>query len=51
VQAIYTEAMANPTLVVADLPALAAIAHGAGTKLIVDNTVSEICFSRFFFRF
>ena len=35
---LYVETMANPTLVVADLPALAAIAHRHGAQLVVDNT-------------
>lgn len=36
---IYTESVANPSCVVADLEALARIAHDAGIPLIVDNTV------------
>ncbi|MCA9757629.1 MAG: aminotransferase class I/II-fold pyridoxal phosphate-dependent enzyme [Candidatus Eisenbacteria bacterium] len=35
---IYCETLSNPTLVVADIPALADIAHGVGAKLVVDNT-------------
>jgi len=35
---LYVETMANPTLVVADLPALADIAHRHGAQLVVDNT-------------
>jgi len=35
---VYTETMANPTLKVPDLSVLAEIAHGAGAKLVVDNT-------------
>ncbi len=35
---VYTETMANPTLKVPDLAALADIAHSAGAKLVVDNT-------------
>lgn len=35
---LYVETLSNPTLVVADLPALAAIAHRHGAKLVVDNT-------------
>lgn len=35
---IYTETIANPTLVVADLPALAEIAKRAGARLVVDST-------------
>ncbi len=35
---LYVETMSNPTLVVADLPRLAEIAHRHGAKLVVDNT-------------
>lgn len=35
---LYVESIANPTLEVADLPALAALAHDAGARLVVDNT-------------
>jgi methionine-gamma-lyase len=35
---LYVETLGNPTLVVADLPRLAAIAHRHGAKLLVDNT-------------
>lgn len=35
---LYVETLSNPTLVVANLPALAAIAHRHGAKLVVDNT-------------
>lgn len=35
---LYVETMSNPTLVVADLPRLAAIAHRRGARLVVDNT-------------
>lgn len=37
-RAIYTEVFSNPSLVVADVPALADIAHRHGLTLIVDNT-------------
>ncbi|MFH1137530.1 MAG: aminotransferase class I/II-fold pyridoxal phosphate-dependent enzyme [Pseudomonadota bacterium] len=37
-KAFYLETAANPTLRVADLPTLAAIAHARGIKLVVDNT-------------
>lgn len=37
-RAIYVEILGNPKLDVPDLEALAAIAHGAGIPLIVDNT-------------
>jgi cystathionine beta-lyase/cystathionine gamma-synthase len=36
--AIYTEVFSNPSLVVADVPALAQIAHRHGLKLVIDNT-------------
>jgi methionine-gamma-lyase len=39
---LFCEAVANPTLVVADLPALAAIAHRHGAKLVVDNTFTPL---------
>ena len=42
---LYAETVANPTLRVADLPRLAAIAHGHGAKLIVDNTFSPLIVS------
>ena len=35
---IYSETIANPTLSVPDLPALAEVAHSAGAKLVVDAT-------------
>jgi cystathionine beta-lyase/cystathionine gamma-synthase len=35
---LYVETLANPQLELADLPALAAIAHEAGALLVVDNT-------------
>ena len=35
---LYVETLGNPTLVVADLPRLAAIAHHHKAKLLVDNT-------------
>ena len=39
---LYVESMANPTLVVADLPKLAEIAHKYGAQLIVDNTFTPM---------
>lgn len=39
---LYVETLSNPTLVVADLPKLAAIAHRHGAKLIVDNTFTPL---------
>jgi cystathionine beta-lyase/cystathionine gamma-synthase len=35
---IYAETLANPTMSVADLPALAEVAHEAGLPLVVDST-------------
>jgi cystathionine beta-lyase/cystathionine gamma-synthase len=35
---LYVETMANPQLELADLPAIARIAHDAGALLVVDNT-------------
>ncbi|GAC1324431.1 MAG: cystathionine gamma-synthase [Mycobacteriales bacterium] len=35
---VWAETLANPTMAVADLPALAAIAHQAGALLVVDST-------------
>ena len=40
-RAIYAETVANPTLTVADLPALAEIGAAAGVPLVVDNTVAS----------
>ncbi len=40
-RAIYTETLGNPKLDVADLEALAAIAHQHGLPLIVDNTCAS----------
>ncbi len=39
-RAIYVETVANPTMTVADLPALAAVAREAGVELVVDNTLA-----------
>jgi methionine-gamma-lyase len=44
-KALYVESMSNPTLVVADIPALARIAHARGAWLIVDNTFSPMILS------
>jgi cystathionine beta-lyase/cystathionine gamma-synthase len=40
-RAIYAETVANPTMTVADLPALAEVAASAGLPLVVDNTVAS----------
>ena len=38
---VWAETLANPTLSVADLPGLAAVAHEAGAKLVVDSTFTS----------
>ncbi|PSK95592.1 cystathionine gamma-synthase [Murinocardiopsis flavida] len=38
---VFTETLANPTMVVSDLPALAGIAHEAGALLVVDSTFAS----------
>jgi O-acetylhomoserine (thiol)-lyase len=40
-KALYTETIGNPQLDVADLQAIAAIAHEAGVPLVVDNTLAS----------
>ncbi len=42
---LYAETISNPLLEVYDMPALAAIAHGAGASLVVDNTFSPMILS------
>lgn len=42
---IYTESITNPLLQVSNIPELAKIAHGAGAKLMVDNTFSPMIIS------
>ena len=44
-QAIFVESIANPTLRVADIPALSGIARRHGIKLVVDNTFSPLVLS------
>ena len=39
---VYAESIANPTLRVADIPALADIAHAANGLLVIDNTFSPL---------
>lgn len=39
---LYVETLSNPTLVVADIPRLADIAHRHGARLIVDNTFTPL---------
>jgi O-acetylhomoserine (thiol)-lyase len=43
-KAIYAESIGNPKLNVADIEALASIAHKNGIPLVVDNTVSPYLF-------
>lgn len=38
---VWAETLANPTMAVADLPALAAVAHEAGVLLVVDSTLAS----------
>ena len=45
VKLLYVESISNPTLVVADIPRLAEIAHRHGAKLVVDNTFSPLILS------
>ena len=42
---LYVETLSNPTLRVADLPALADIAHRHGALLVVDNTFAPLVLS------
>jgi len=42
---VYTETMTNPMLQISDIPALAAIAHEKGAKLVVDNTFTPMMVS------
>lgn len=42
---LYIETMSNPTLVVADIPRLAEIAHRHGALLVVDNTFCPLVVS------
>lgn len=42
---LYVESMSNPTLRIADIPALARIAHARGAVLIVDNTFAPMILS------
>lgn len=38
---VYVETISNPLLKVADIPALARLAHGSGAVLLVDNTFAS----------
>ncbi len=42
---LFTEVEGNPTLKIADIPALARLAHAQGIKLVVDNTFSPMLFA------
>lgn len=42
---LYLETIGNPTLAVADIPALAEIAHRHAAKLVVDNTFAPLMVS------
>jgi methionine-gamma-lyase len=42
---LYVETLGNPTLRVADIPALAEVAHRHGVKLVVDNTFCPLIVS------
>ncbi len=42
---IYTETVGNPTLRIADIPALSKLAHQHGIPLAVDNTFTPMIFS------
>lgn len=44
-RAVYVESMSNPTLRIADIPALAEVAHRHGVPLIVDNTFTPMILS------
>lgn len=44
-RAIYVETITNPTLRVADIPTLAAVAHAHGALLVVDNTFAPMIVS------
>jgi len=42
-RAVFVESLGNPSLAVADLGALADVAHAHGVPLVVDNTVPSPC--------
>jgi len=42
---LYFESVSNPTLAVADIPSLSAIAHEKNVKVVVDNTFSPMIIS------
>jgi cystathionine beta-lyase/cystathionine gamma-synthase len=43
---VWAETLANPTMTVSDVPALAAVAHDAGVPLVVDATFTSPVLSR-----
>ncbi len=43
---VFLESVSNPTLEVIDLPAVAALAHEAGARVVVDNVFATPVFSR-----
>jgi O-succinylhomoserine sulfhydrylase len=43
---VFLESVSNPTLEVIDLRAVAALAHGVGAKVVVDNVFATPVFSR-----
>ena len=43
---VFLESISNPTLEVIDLRAVAALAHGVGAKVVVDNVFATPVFSR-----
>ena len=45
-RAVYVETIGNPRLDVPDLESIAAVAHGAGVPLVVDNTFATPILSR-----
>lgn len=44
-RAFYVETMGNPTLAIADIPALSRLAHEHGIQLVVDNTFAPMIVS------
>ena len=42
---VFAESIANPTLRVADIPALAELTHSNGAQLVIDNTFSPLLLS------
>jgi cystathionine beta-lyase/cystathionine gamma-synthase len=43
---VFLETISNPLLRVANLPAIAQLAHAAGAKIVVDNTFASPCLVR-----